>query len=239
MEQRTYLPSLSVDCVLIGFDGEQLCVLLIERTLNDGKNSSNDLKLPGSLIYANEDLDEAAQRVLFELTGISQTYMQQFKTFGSLQRTANPKDVEWLEESVKLKIGRLITVAYMALIRITGKLRMDSSQHKASWHPLKDIPELAFDHTEIIREALNGIRRTVEQEPAILFELLPPKFTIRQLRHLYETIENKAVDIRNFQKKIAILPYVVAQDEFEKEVAHRAARYYRFDKKIYNKRKNG
>lgn len=239
MYQRAYLPSLSVDCVLIGFDGEQLCVLLIERTWNRGGDGSHDLKLPGSLIYEDEDLDDAAQRVLFELTGISQTHMQQFKTFGSPERTADPKDVEWLEDCVKLKIGRLVTVAYTALIRITGKLKTVSPEYKASWLPLTKLPPLAFDHAEIIREALDGIHRTVEQEPATLFELLPPRFTIRQLRHLYETIQNKAVDVRNFQKKITLLPYIVAQDQFEKEVSHRAARYYRFDKKTYNKRKNG
>ena len=197
---------ISVDCVVIGFDGEQLKVLLINRIGEENGKVYRDMKLPGSLIYMDEDLDEAAQRVLFELTGIRNVNLMQFKAFGSKNRTSNPKDVHWLERAMQ-----------------------------SCWVALKDIKTLAFDHNLIIREALTYIRQFVEFNPSMLFDLLPRKFTASQLRILFELVYDKAVDVRNFHKKIALMDYVVPLEEKQTGVAHRAARYYKFDRKIYNK----
>lgn len=230
-----YNPHLSVDCVLIGFDGEELKVLLVQRNEADNSGAYNDMKLPGRLIYEKEELDDAAYSVLQELTGIKQPYLRQFKTFGSVARTSDPRDVRWLEKAVKLKIGRLVTVAYMSLIRITGRLNTISAEYSASWQSLRELPHLAFDHNQIIQEAQQEIQRSAQIDPTILFELLPAKFTALQLRRLYEEVYGKPIDVRNFHKKIITLPYIVPLNEYETGVAHRAARYYKFDKKRIHK----
>ena len=116
--ENLYNPHISVDCVVFGFDGEKLKVLLIERSINEQNELYNDKKLPGSIILTDEDLDDAASRVLNELTGLKNIYLSQFKSFGSPVRTANPRDVLWLERTTKMKIGRIVTVAYVALIKI-------------------------------------------------------------------------------------------------------------------------
>ncbi|NCC10971.1 MAG: NUDIX hydrolase [Bacteroidia bacterium] len=226
---------ISVDCVIIGFDGEQLNVLLIERVCEEKGEWTHDMKLPGSLIYQDEDLDEAAARVLQELTGLKNVNMVQFKAFGSKDRTKNPKDVHWLERAMELKVDRIVTIAYLSMVKIDRKLNSHLADYKASWVPLKQIRTLAFDHNLIIKEALMYIRQYVEFNPAALFELLPRKFTALQLRVLFELIYEKELDVRNFHKKIAMMEYVVALEERQQGVSHRAARYYRFDKKIYNK----
>ena len=133
------------------------------------------------------------------------------------------------------KIGRLVTVAYMAMLRISTKLRKLMESHKTRWVPVDGLPELAFDHRDIIDLALERIRSSVKKEPALIYDMLPAKFTALQLRRLNEEIHGKPMDVRNFHKKIASRPYIVPLDEKEEGVAHRAARYYRFDRKIYNR----
>lgn len=113
---------ISVDCVVIGFDGEQLKVLLIKRVGEENGEVYHDMKLPGSLIYMDEDLDEAAQRVLFELTGIRSVNLMQFKAFGSKNRTSNPKDVRWLERAMQSKVERIVTIAYLSMVKIDRAL---------------------------------------------------------------------------------------------------------------------
>ena len=230
---NSFYPHLSVDCVLLGFDGSEIKVLLVERTNSPKGADLNDMKLPGRLIYENEDLDEAANSVLKELTGLSNLYLSQFRTFGSPTRTSNPRDVMWLENAVKLKIGRLVTVAYMSMIKITDKINNISPNYQAKWVSLKDVPELAFDHNVLIEVALKEVQKSIKSEPIILFNFLPVKFTALQLRTIYEQVFNKKFDVRNFHKKMTSMPYVVATDELEANVAHRAARLYRFDKKEY------
>ena len=114
-------------------------------------------------------------------------------------------------------------------------MNMNFQNHKVTWCPVQELPRLAFDHKNIIEEAIREIRRTSKLYPAILFELLPAKFTALELRRLYEVIYDKEMDVRNFHKKITAMPYVIALEEKQTNVAHRAARYYRFDKKTYNK----
>ena len=226
---------ISVDCVVSGFDGEQLKVLLVKRAGEDNGEVYHDMKLPGSLIYMDEDLDEAAQRVLYELTGLKNVNLMQFKAFGSKNRTSNPKDVRWLERAMQSRVERIVTIAYLSMVKIDRTLDKNLDDHQACWIALKDVKTLAFDHNLIIKEAMTYIRQFVEFNPSMLFELLPRKFTAAQLRILFELVYDKAVDVRNFHKKIAMMEYVVPLEEKQQGVAHRAARYYKFDKKIYNK----
>jgi len=228
---------ISVDCVVFGFDGEQLKVLLVKRMGEESGEVFHDMKLPGSLIYQDEDLDGAAKRVLNELTGLKSVRLTQFKAFGSKDRTKNPKDVHWLERAIQSKVDRIVTIAYLSLVKIDRALSKNLDDYQACWVALPEVKDLAFDHNLIIREALIFIRQYVEFNPSMLFDLLPRKFTAQQLRRLYELIYNKTIDVRNFHKKIAIMDYVVPLEEKQQGVAHRAARYYRFDKKIYNKKR--
>lgn len=225
----------SVDCVVVGFDGERLRVLLLRRIGEDSGEVFHDMKLPGSLIYMDEDLDGAAMRVLNELTGFKNVNLMQFKAFGSRDRTKNPKDVRWLERAEKAKVERIVTIAYLSLVKIDRALNKNLDNFQAEWVPLDEVKDLAFDHNLIIEEAMKYIRQYVEFNPSCLFDLLPRKFTALQLRVLYEVLYGKQIDVRNFHKKIMMMDYVIPMDEFQQGVSHRAARYYRFDKKIYNK----
>jgi len=236
-ENKLVNPHVSVDCVVIGFDGEQLKVLLVQQLGQDPVEKYTDMKLPGSLIYEDEDLDEAAQRVLYELTGIKNVNLLQFRAFGSKNRTHNPKDVRWLERfhQLKSKIERIVTVAYLSMVKIDKKLENLSDKYRACWVEVKDLKTLAFDHNQIISEAITYIRQYVEINPSVLFDLLPRKFTASELRILYELVYDKSFDVRNFHKKIAVMEYVVPLQERQTGVPHRAARYYKFDRKIFNK----
>jgi hypothetical protein len=214
-----------------------LNVLLVQR--NTPATTGNGLKLPGSLIYQQEDADAGAYRVLNELTGIKKITLRQFKSFTSPQRTADKDDMIWLESTYHNKIDRLITIAYLSLCKVDRKLNVVSKYKTVSWRPISELPQMPFDHNQIVEEALNEIRSWVVNEPAILFELLPLKFTVAELRHLYEAIYHREYDVRNFHKKIARMEYIVPLEEKQEQVAHRAARYYKFDRVIYNKRKIG
>ncbi len=226
---------ISVDCVVIGFDGEQLKVLLLKRMGVENGEIFHDMKLPGSLIYMDEDLDEAAMRVLNELTGLKNVELTQFKAFGSKDRTKDPKDVHWLEHAMQLRIDRIVTIAYLSLVKIGRALNRHLDDSQACWVALQDVKDLAFDHNLIIKEAMSFIRQFVNENPSALFDLLPRKFTASQLRILYGLLYGKPIDVRNFHKKIAQMEYVVPLDERQQGVSHRAARYYKFDKKAYNK----
>jgi hypothetical protein len=225
----------SVDCVVFGFENNQLHILLVQRDTN--KIDSNNMKLPGSLIYDDEDVDDAAQRVLLELTGIKRMKLKQFHCFASPDRANNSEDMKWLDQTYQPNINRLITVAYLSLCKIDRKLTNVSKYKSSKWCPLSEIPKMPFDHNRIVKESLTEIRNWIETDVSIAFELLPTKFTISQLHHLYEAIYNKKIDIRNFHKKIVPLNYVIPLDEKQEGVSHRAARYYKFDKHSYNKRK--
>lgn len=235
MQPNTVYPHVSIDCVVLGFDGIHLNALLLKRTGVEKGASFNDLKLPGNLIFANEDLDDAAQRVMSELFSTNAIYLKQFKSFGSPHRTVSPRDVMWLEKATQLKIGRIITVAYLSMIRIDDKMKFKSDNVQAVWTPLPSIKELAFDHVEILREAIEEVRRMVSSFPALVFNLLPKKFTAAQMRTLFEEVYGEKMDVRNFHKKMIRMEYVIPLNEYEQGVSHRAARYYKFDKKIYSK----
>ena len=167
---RTVNPHISVDCVLIGFDGEDLSVLLVKRQGVVDKDFC-DTKLPGSLIYMDENLDEAAERVLSELTGLRNIKLEQFKTFGDKDRTSNPKDVLWLERlhSLKVPVDRIVSVGYLSLQKVNSKALFPSYKYEPCWRPVKELGELAFDHVQIIKEALLYIRNKAELNPSFLF----------------------------------------------------------------------
>ena len=130
-----------------------------------------------------------------------------------------------------------MTIAYLALLKIGQRNKRLSATYDARWTPVSEVGPLAFDHNRILKDAMEVIRHYVEASPSVMFDLLPRKFTAAQLRVLFQLVYNKEFDVRNFHKKMAQMPYVVPLEEKEKGVAHRAARYYRFDRKIYNKYK--
>ena len=225
---------ISIDCVVLGFDGSNLRALLVRRQGEDQAGEYNDMKLPGSLIYQDEDLDEAAMRVLHELTGVRDVPLQQFKAFVSKDRTRNQRDIVWLERAQQAHVERIVTIAYFALVKLDSAMLRIVDRESATWVPVSEIGQLAFDHNLIIEEALKAVRREVDNNRSVLFDLLPKKFTASQLRLLTEIIYGRTLDVRNFHKKISQMPYVVPLEERQKGVAHRAARYFKFDRKVYN-----
>lgn len=230
-------PHISVDCVIFGFDGKYLKVLLIEREQVSGDISvvpSDLLKLPGNLISDFEELDNSANRVLKELTGLNNIFLKQFAVFGSPDRLTNSNDLAWLRATSGLQIDRVLTVAYYSLVKINESNPTETLLEKTSWIPVNEVPQLIFDHNLIIEKALEALRKELRTEP-IGFELLPKKFSIRQLQNLYEVILGNKLDNRNFRKKVGKLEYLIAQAEKEKGVNHKPAILYKFDKKMFLK----
>lgn len=207
----------TVDNVIFGFDEGDLKVLLIKR----GEAPFEEKwALPGYFVYPNEDLDGAAKRVLEELTGLKNVFLEQVKTFGRPDR--HP-------------FGRVITVAYFSLIRISNySIQAASIAQQASWHSISKIKELAFDHKEILDACFERLKLMVKNRP-VGFELLPPKFTLTELQHLYEAILETELDKRNFRKKILSMDLLIDLNEVQEGVAHRPARLYQFDRNKYNK----
>ncbi|POY38400.1 NUDIX hydrolase [Solitalea longa] len=207
----------SVDCVVFGFDKGELRILLIERAEEPFKDY---LALPGNLVYDNENIDQAANRVLTELTSLNDVYMEQLYTFGDVNR--HPQ-------------GRVITVAYFSLIKVKKHTLNPLSTYakKAQWCAVADLPPLAFDHQLILEKAYKRLQNKIRYQP-IGFELLPEKFTLSQLQQLYEVILEKPIDKRNFRKKILSFGLLIELDEKQKNVSHRAAKLYKFNKTRYN-----
>jgi len=234
---RTINPTISVDCVIFGFSTHRLKVLLIERNYtNPSGRHIKDLKLPGDFISMNEDLDQAAYRTLEELTGLKDIFLQQFGVFGKPDRISKQVDMDWLLETTGLEIHRVVTTAYYSLINMSETNTESVIKNSASWIEVKEIPKLAFDHATIIQEGLKHLQHSLRNEP-IGFELLPEKFTIRELQTLYEVILDCQLDNRNFRKKILKSSYVIQSDEKQTGVAHKPAYYYRFDKPRYEEQR--
>ena len=208
-------PAVTVDCVVFGLDEVDLKVLLIERALEPFEGT---WALPGGFVNMNETLEDAARRELQEETGVQRVFLEQLYTFGEVNR--DPRD-------------RIITVAYYALVRLSNhRIKAATDARQALWFGLDDLPNLAFDHHKIVAMAHERLRNKVRYQP-IGFELLPQKFTLRQLQQLYEGILDRELDKRNFRKKILGMRILEETDEVEADVAHRAARLYRFDKQAY------
>jgi 8-oxo-dGTP diphosphatase len=228
-------PHVSVDCVVFGFESGKLHVLLLGHKMQFEGKEYQDLKLPGDLVRRDEDLDTAAYRVLKELTGLDKIYLKQVSAFGSPDRLLRqPRDMEWLR-----KIGHpeenVVTIAYYSLINIDRE-KADNYNllSNARWHLVSEVAELAFDHLCILQKALHVLRADLTIKP-IAFELLPPKFTLRQLQQLYEVILGTTLDKRNFRKKVSNMPFITPVNEKQVDVSHKPARYYSFNHKIYQK----
>jgi len=235
--ERNINPHISVDCVIFGFSTNQLKVLLIRRSVTGPSGKQiNDHKLPGDFIAINEDLDLAASRILEELTGLKDIYLQQFAVFGRPDRISHSLDINWLKETTGHRIQRVVTSAYYSLIDINDTNRDFAIKNNASWIDVKQVPHLAFDHSGIISSGLAHLQKALRNEP-IGFELLPDKFTIRQVQTLYEVILGCQLDNRNFRKKILKSNYLVQLEEKQSGVAHKPAYYYCFDRNIYEKQK--
>lgn len=212
-------PAVTVDGVVFGFDDADLKLLLIQRELEPFKGR---WALPGGFVRPTEDLEEAARRELADETGITRLYLEQLFSFGDPKR--DPR-------------ARVISVAYYALVKLADhKLRAASDAVDVAWFPVAELPKLAFDHEKIVEIALRRLKAKVRYEP-IGFELLAEKFTLGELQRLYETVLEQAVDKRNFRKKILGTELLDPLDEYQQDVAHRAAQYYRFNRARYEQLK--
>lgn len=233
---KNFNPHLSVDCVIFGFTGDQLKVLLVERNGSTSKSRKiNKYKLPGDLIHIKEDLTGAAERILYELTGLKNIFLHQFSVFGNPDRMSNDDDRYWLEETSGVSINRVVTTAYFSLISIDNSNSKNEINNNATWHDIANLPQLTFDHSDIIIAGLESLRKEIRYEP-ICFELLPEQFTIREIQILYEVILGQQLDNRNFRKKLLKAEYIEPLNIRQKGVAHKPAMYYRFNKEIYQTR---
>jgi 8-oxo-dGTP diphosphatase len=234
------IPNVSLDCVIFGFDFEKLNVLLMQRELKDTKTGEtliNDYTLAGYHIFDDEDLDIAANRILKDLTGLDNIYLEQFYTFGKTNRVGSEKDQLWLKHINMGFADRIVTVGYYSLID-SRNVTLRQSDRNIQWYPVDDIPqkEMAFDHKQILYKALDALRTKIKTEP-VVFELLPERFTLTQLQKLYEVIFGTSFDKRNFRKKIAQMPYLIALKEKQKGVAHKPAQLYLFSREVFDKTK--
>jgi 8-oxo-dGTP diphosphatase len=209
--------ALTVDCVVFGLDDEDLKVLLIQRALPPFEGQ---WALPGGFVRLDETLEEAARRELAEETGLDKVFLEQLYTFGAVDR--DPRE-------------RVVSVVYYALVTLTDhKVHAATDARDAAWFGVHDVPSLAFDHAEILQMALDRLRGKLRYEP-IGFELLPKKFTLSQLQHLYELVLERKLDKRNFRKRVLAMELLIETDEVQQDVAHRAARLYRFDERKYRR----
>ena len=219
MEEKKYSykyphPSVTTDCVIFGFDGGKLKVLLVERGLEPYKGR---WAFPGGFVKIDESCEEGALRELEEETALKGTYVQQFHTYSAPNR--DPRE-------------RVITVAFFALVRIQ-EVEAGDDANKAQWFAIDEVPQLAFDHDVILRDALKRLRERIHFQP-IGFELLPEKFTMRQLQNLYEAILDVHFDRGNFSKKMLHFNILTPLEETVRPTPKREARLYRFNKDSYD-----
>lgn len=218
-EKDYFKIAFSVDNVIFGFDDKELKVLLIKR---GEQPFYNTWALPGDLVYPTEDLNDAPQRILTELTGIDSVFLEQSKTFGKMGRHPS---------------GRVITTVYLSLINVNRvNLKASSFAETVAWKSIKSLDKLAFDHDEILAHCLLSLKQSVQQRP-IGFELLPEIFTLSDLQDLYEVILDGPLDKRNFRKKILSMNILIDTNLMQSGVAHRPARLYKFDQKKYDRLK--
>ena len=238
MEVRKLNNYISVDCVIFGYNDKELQVLLVERTLRNEKTKEvefTDLTLTGNHIYEDETIEEAAYRVLYDRTGLDNVYLEQFKAFAHPERLKKEKDRKWLIHDGRDPEERIISIGFFSLISARNIIE-ESTCGIAKWFALSEIGELAFDHNQIVNEALKALRNKIKHEP-IGFELLPEKFTLTELQHVYEVVLGTELDKRNFRKKIGRMKYLIPLDEKQKGVAHKPARLYMFSRDVYEKTK--
>ncbi len=205
---------IAVDCIIFGFDGEHLKLLLIQRGFEPEKNKWS---LMGGFIEPNESPEDAASRILKQLTGLEGVYMEQMHVFGEIERDP---------------IERTMSIAYFAFIDIHKYEKQLSEEYHAEWFSLKKAPKLIFDHDSMVEMAKQKLRYKAALHP-ILFELLPEKFTIPQIQTLYENVYDTVLDKRNFSRKLLSTGLLIRQDEKDKENSKKGAYYYKLDPAIY------
>ena len=204
----------SVDCIVFGFEEDKLKVLIGKRLMDPGRG---EWSLYGGFVGPNESLDEAANRVLFSLTGLKKLYMKQVGAYGKIDR--DPGE-------------RVISIAYCALINVKDYDDDLREQHGLEWVSIQDMPSLYADHKEMVRDALKLCRRRINTEP-LSFNLLPELFTLTQLQHVYEAVLGKEIDKRNFRKKIKEIDFIEKTELIDKITSKRGAALYRFNKRVY------
>jgi 8-oxo-dGTP diphosphatase len=211
--------ALTVDCVVFGFDIGELKVLLIERALEPFRGR---WALPGGFVRVHETLDEAARRELEEEAGLKDVFLEQLYSFGAVNR--DPRE-------------RVVSVAYYALVKLAAhETKAATDATEARWFPISNTPKLVFDHAHILATAQARLKAKVRYQP-IGFELLPPKFTLSQLQHLYEAVLGTGLDKRNFRKKVLSFKLLVPLRETQMTGRHRPAQLFRFDAVKYEKLK--
>lgn len=204
----------SVDCIIFGFEENKLKLLIGKRQMNPGYG---EWSLYGGFVEHNESIDDAAKRVLFELTGLKNAFMKQLGAFGAIDR--DPGE-------------RVISIAYYSLINVKDyddKLRQE---HNLEWVSLEDMPPLYSDHSLMVEKALKIIQRNISTEP-IGFKLLPDLFTLTQLQKVYEAVLNQEIDKRNFRKRIKQIDFIEKTELIDKKSSKRGAALYRFNRKSY------
>ena len=204
----------SVDCIIFGFDQGELKLLLLKRNF---KPAMGKWSLMGGFVQENESVDNAAKRVLRELTGLEDVYMEQVGTFGELNRDSGE---------------RVISVAYYALVNVNEYDRDLVQKHNAYWIKVDELPPLIFDHPEMIAKARELMKHQSSDRP-ISFKLLPALFTLTQLQNLYEAIYGEQIDKRNFRKRIATMDFIEKTDLIDKSGSKRGAFLYKFNDKAY------
>ena len=215
--EHSAMNAITIDCVIFGFDKGSLEVLLVQHGEGISKGKWG---LPGGWINKKESTDDAAHRILNELTALDHIYLEQLKAFGDPNR---------------FPLRRVITIGYYALIkREDYNIKAGFTASDAKWYKINSIPNLIYDHNEILTYSLKHLRNRVRQAP-IGFNLLPEKFTLLQLMHLYEEILGIEMDKSNFRRKILHMKLLVQLDEKQQDVSHRAAKLYKFDPEIYTK----
>lgn len=205
----------AVDCIIFGFEDGKLKLLIIKRKVDPMEGAWS---LVGGFVQDGESTDNAAIRVLRQTTGIQDIYMDQLQCYGDTDRDTG---------------ARVISIAYYALIRISEHDRLLAAAHGAHWLSLHQIPELIFDHNKMLNDALDRLRDKARFHP-IGFELLPEKFTLPQLRNLYEEICQRVLDKRNFRKKILAMDIMEKLEEKDKTSSKKGAHLYRFDRTKYD-----
>ncbi len=206
----------ALDCIIFGFDAGELKLLLLKRKFEPAKG---EWSLMGGFLSKSESLDDAASRILNQLTGLTNIYMKQLNAFGDVARDPG---------------ARTISVAYYALVKIDDNDRLLAETHGAEWISINKLPALIFDHSRMVQKAMEALRRRTSREP-IGFELLPVKFTLPQLQSLYESICQEQLDKRNFRKQILETGLLVKLNEKDKDSSKKGAFYYKFDHKKYQK----
>ncbi|MHA6246785.1 NUDIX hydrolase [Pontibacter sp. CAU 1760] len=226
-------PGLSLDCVIFGFHDNQLKVLLLKM------KAAAKWALPGGFVFRDEDMEEAAVRVLQSRTGLQNIFLQQFYTFGNPARNDIQLNRQMLASSGIVAdeqhwfLQRFITVGYYALVDFSNAVpQPDAISEACAWWDLQELPPLVLDHSEILQKALETLRKQLNDQP-IGYNLLPDKFTMPELQRLYETILGKQLDRRNFQRKMLGYGILNRLEERKQGVAHKAPYYYSFDKEKY------